>query len=190
MYLEPKHHARPDASEGKWSQPCFNLKALVIPHGMTTICDISCTLLSWCTLRSSERVVPTSSAPLLTNQHKNADVSFIDLRFCIPEISWVRSSKLPPLLRGGDKKVIFSSNLQITVYLIAGFEFFINHVGEPEFLHNCTKSYLKTWTTFLPTVTWVLQPYTVWNQKKIGLLISVFRTRVCNHVSPERTSQL
>ena len=39
---------------------------------------------------------------LLTNQHKNADVSFIDLRSYIPEISWVRSSKLPPLLRGGD----------------------------------------------------------------------------------------
>ena len=33
-----------------------------------------------CTLRSSERVVPTSSAPLLTNQHETADVSFIDLR--------------------------------------------------------------------------------------------------------------
>ena len=63
-----------------------------------------------CTLRSSERVVPTSSAPLLTNQHENADVSFIDLRSYIPEISWVQSSKLPPLLRGGDnaflKKII------------------------------------------------------------------------------------
>ena len=56
-----------------------------------------------CTLRSSERVVPTSSAPLLTNQHENADVSFIDLRSYLPEISGVRPSKLPPLLRGGDK---------------------------------------------------------------------------------------
>ena len=55
-----------------------------------------------CTLRSSEQEVPTSSAPLLTNQHENADVSFIDLRSYIPEISWVRSSILPPLLRGGD----------------------------------------------------------------------------------------
>ena len=45
---------------------------------------------------------PTTSAPLLTNQHENADVSFIDLRSYLPEISGVRSSKLPPLLRGGD----------------------------------------------------------------------------------------
>ena len=57
-----------------------------------------------CTLRSSERVVPTSSAPLLTNQHENADVSFIDLRSYIPEISGVRSSKLPPLYTGCPKK--------------------------------------------------------------------------------------
>ena len=56
-----------------------------------------------CTLRSSKRVVSTSSAPLLTNQHENADVTFIDLRSYIPEILRGRSSKLPPLLRGGDK---------------------------------------------------------------------------------------
>ena len=63
----------------------------------------ACQLCDDCTLRSSEGMVPTSSAPLLTNQHEDADVSFIDLRSYIPEISGVRSSKLPPLLRGGDK---------------------------------------------------------------------------------------
>ena len=69
-----------------------------------------------CTLRSSELVVPTSSAPLLTNQHENADVSFIDLRSYIPEISWVRSSKLPPLLRGGDYHYYLLSLLCSFIY--------------------------------------------------------------------------
>ena len=40
---------------------------------------------------------------LADNQHENAAVSFIDLRSYVPEISGVRSSKLPPFLRGGDK---------------------------------------------------------------------------------------
>ena len=45
---------------------------------------------------------------LLTSQHKNADVSFFDLRLYIPEITGVRSSKLPPLLKGGKKRVIIT----------------------------------------------------------------------------------
>ena len=51
-----------------------------------------------CTLRSSGLVVPTSSAPLLTNQHENVDVSFIDLRSYIPEISWVGLQNCHPFL--------------------------------------------------------------------------------------------
>ena len=81
----------------------------IIPHcelRMTAIWDISCSCVSlgWCTLRNSNGVIPTSSAPFADKSHKNADVSFTDLRSYIPEISWVRSSKLPPLLRGGDKQ--------------------------------------------------------------------------------------
>ena len=65
-----------------------------------------CHLFLYCklrTLRNSERKSPRHPHLLLTNQHKNADVSFIYLRSFLPEISWVRSSKLPPLLRGGNK---------------------------------------------------------------------------------------
>ena len=45
-----------------------------------------------------------------------------------------------------------------------------NGVEEYEFPCNWTKSYLKRRDRFFSTVTWVLQPHTVWNQKKIGLL--------------------
>ena len=65
-----------------------------------------CHLFLYCklrTLRNSERKSPRHPHLLLTNQHINADVSFIYLRSFLPEISWVRCSKLPPLLRGGDK---------------------------------------------------------------------------------------
>ena len=61
-----------------------------------------CHLFVYCklrTLRNSERKSPSHPHLLLTNQHKHADVSFIYLRSFLPEISWVRSSKLPPLLR-------------------------------------------------------------------------------------------
>ena len=51
-------------------------------------------------------IYPHRLHSLLTNQHKNADVSLFDLRSCIPEkITVVRFSKLPPLLRGGDKRI-------------------------------------------------------------------------------------
>ena len=45
---------------------------------------------------------PHHPHPLLTSQHRHADVSFFDLRFYIPEITGVRSSKLPPLRKSGD----------------------------------------------------------------------------------------
>ena len=70
-----------------------------------------CHLFLYCklrTLRNSKRKSPRHSHLLLTNQHKNADVSFIYLRSFLPEISSVRSSKLPPLPRGGDYQFHFS----------------------------------------------------------------------------------
>ena len=73
-----------------------------------------CHLFSYCklrTLRNSERKCPRHPHLLLTNQHKNADISFIYLRSFLPEISWVRSSKLPPLLRGGDKSLMTTLRL-------------------------------------------------------------------------------
>ena len=42
---------------------------------------------------------------------------------------------------------------------------------EDEFPSNCTKPYLKLGERFFSAVTWVLQLHTVWNRKKIGLLI-------------------
>ena len=78
---------------GFWLVSNFSSNAVVYDHS---------------TLPSSERVVPTSSAPLLTNQHENADVSFIDLRSYLPEISGMQSSKLPPLLGGGDNYSLIS----------------------------------------------------------------------------------
>ena len=48
---------------------------------------------------------------------------------------------------------------------------FFNVVEEHELLSYCTKSYLKFGERFFSAVTWVLQLHTVWNQKKIGLLI-------------------
>ena len=107
---ESKYHARTSRRLSKqiklpMSQPELSLhiskvtSSFVIPHANYACPPVVC---DHCTLRSSERVIPTSSAPLLTNQHENADVSFIDLRSYVPEISGVRSSKLPPLLRGGD----------------------------------------------------------------------------------------
>ena len=73
---------------------------------MTAIWDISGSCVSLADAPSETLTEGTPHHPhlLLTNQHENADVSFIDLRSYIPEISGVRSSKLPPLLRGGDKK--------------------------------------------------------------------------------------
>ena len=56
------------------------------------------------TLRNSEQKSPHHPHLLLTIQHKNAYVSFIYLRSFLQEIAWVQSSKLPPLLRGGDDK--------------------------------------------------------------------------------------
>ena len=55
------------------------------------------------TLQNSERKSPRHPHLLLTNQHKNADISFIYLGSFLPEILRVRSLKLPPLLWGGDK---------------------------------------------------------------------------------------
>ena len=60
-----------------------------------------CHLFLYCklrTLRNSKRKSSRHPHLLLTNQHKNADVSFIYLGSFLPEISWVRSSKLPPLV--------------------------------------------------------------------------------------------
>ena len=100
-------HALPDGSQSKKSCPCLNLKACIYrklsyndPVLSSLTANYACppVVCDHCTLRSSERVVPTSSAPLLTNQHENADGSFIDLGSYTPEISWVRSSKLPPFL--------------------------------------------------------------------------------------------
>ena len=79
-----------------------------------------CHLFLYCklrTLRNSERKSPRHPHLLLTNQHKNADVSFIYLRSFLPEISLVRSSKLPPLLRGGDKHVRVRKCLILLVFL-------------------------------------------------------------------------
>ena len=56
---------------------------------------------------------------------------------------------------------------------------FFNDVEEHEFASNWTKSYLKLGERFFSTVTWVLQLHTVWNQKKIGLLILLNCEAVC-----------
>ena len=68
------------------------------------------------------------------------------------------------------------SKLQIAIYLKDQSSlpyFFFNAVEEHGFSSNCTKSYLKLGERFFSAVTWVLQLHTVWNQKKIGLLISL-----------------
>ena len=112
---ESKYHARTSRRLSKqiklpMSQPELSLHVESYNHPVLSslTANYACppVVCDHCTLRSFERVVPTSSAPLLTNQHENADVSFIDLRSYVPEISGVRSSKLPPLLKGGDKKPI------------------------------------------------------------------------------------
>ena len=56
--------------------------------------------------------------------------------------------------------------------------YFFNDVEEHEFPSNCTKLYLKLGEGFF-TVTWVLEPDTVWNQKKIGLLNSLKCEAAC-----------
>ena len=67
-----------------------------------------------------------------------------------------------------------SLNLQIEIYLKDKSSLpyvLFNDVEEHEFPSNCNKSYLKLGERFFSIVTWVLQLHTVWNQKKIGLLI-------------------
>ena len=53
-------------------------------------------------LRNYERESPRHPHLLLTNQHKNADVNFIDLRSYIPEISWVRLQNCHPTVSEQD----------------------------------------------------------------------------------------
>ena len=104
-------------SKQEMFQSCMNNKIENSQADFSTLStktpDIQfCRLFLYCklrTLRNSERKFPRHPHLLLTNQHKNADVSFIYLRSFLPEISWVRSSKLPPLLRGGDNSALCSS---------------------------------------------------------------------------------
>ena len=67
-----------------------------------------------------------------------------------------------------------SPNLQIAIHLKDYSSlpyFFFDDVEEHQFPSYCTTSYLNLGEKFFSTVTWVLQLHTVWNQKKIGLLI-------------------
>ena len=61
--------------------------------------------------------------------------------------------------------------LQFISKISQAYLIFFNAVKEHEFPSNCTKSYLKLGERFFSAVTWVLQLHTVWNRKKIGLLI-------------------
>ena len=67
--------------------------------------------------------------------------------------------------------VSLNYKLQFISKISPAYLILFNDNEEHEFPHTCTISYLKRWARFFSTVTWVLQLHTVWNQKKIGLLI-------------------
>ena len=129
MYLEPKYHALQMSLKAiksvthvskivwiirtkgpRWISahkgPKHPRPSFVIPHcklRMAAICVISCVSLGWCALRNSERVVPTSCAPLPDKSAQKGWRQLLWSHILHPEITGVRSSKLLPLLRGGDK---------------------------------------------------------------------------------------
>ena len=74
-------------------------------------------------------------------------------------------------LKSNTKRFTEFTNCNLSQRLVELTLLFFSDVEEHDFPSSFTKSYLKLGERFFSTVTWVLQLHTVWNQKKIGLLI-------------------